>query len=530
MTDLSDLPTIAEPPPALPATTDLKKVDLQAVALVQFGDWRADVAAAKQNLSTLALDLSIPARIAEAKTLRQRLIGAPRAEVRKVATALKSKLAQVSKAVGAEADTAVAAYDALEPLITPQIEAAEQAIENARLERKRAEAERIHGLELAVDAKLDPWLDRCNEDGMTAERVQRGMDALGQLAMPPELADVAAYWAERMSATRRGMESRRLALAQQEVEAEQAKIRAERARVAGIQARIAEIQAAAGGHDRASSADLAEARMAAQALALTPEVYGEFLPIAAAAQKATLDALYRLYESAVQREVRENDEAIERQKQAALAALPPAPPPRCELSDPGVTVPDAQEGVAQNPLQLEPVYESAGDLAADGAGAETGGTVDEAPAAGRVILVESDANATWGSALRGDGTETLQAGATLIRGEVGTIDAGIAIVGNPPFDAGDEFTEGQDSQQVLKAEPATADATDRDAPVDASPRVGAMGAGQAADAAPAAGAADPRDEFVALVMTAFDCKFPSHPKPSQEWWAKVRAAGLALQA
>jgi len=48
-----------------------------------------------------------------------------------------------------------------------------------------------------------------------------------------------------------------------------------------------------------------------------------------------------------------------------------------------------------------------------------------------------------------------------------------------------ELTEGQDTQQVLKATPATADATDRDAPANASPRVGAMGAGQAADAAPA---------------------------------------------
>lgn len=45
-------------------------------------------------------------------------------------------------------------------------------------------------------------------------------------------------------------------------------------------------------------------------------------------------------------------------------------------------------------------------------------------------------------------------------------------------------SEAQDSQQVLKAEPATADATDRDAPVITSPSVGSMGAGQAADAAP----------------------------------------------
>lgn len=47
--------------------------------------------------------------------------------------------------------------------------------------------------------------------------------------------------------------------------------------------------------------------------------------------------------------------------------------------------------------------------------------------------------------------------------------------------------EGQDSQQVLKAEPATADATDRDAPAMTSPVGGPMGAGQAAAAAPAGG-------------------------------------------
>lgn len=35
--------------------------------------------------------------------------------------------------------------------------------------------------------------------------------------------------------------------------------------------------------------------------------------------------------------------------------------------------------------------------------------------------------------------------------------------------------------------------------------------------------------FVAPVMSAFDCKFPSHPRPSAAWWAEVRAAGQQLQ-
>ena len=47
----------------------------------------------------------------------------------------------------------------------------------------------------------------------------------------------------------------------------------------------------------------------------------------------------------------------------------------------------------------------------------------------------------------------------------------------------------RDSQQVLKAEAATPDATDSDVSATTGPGVGPMGAGQAADAAPAAGQA-----------------------------------------
>lgn len=52
------------------------------------------------------------------------------------------------------------------------------------------------------------------------------------------------------------------------------------------------------------------------------------------------------------------------------------------------------------------------------------------------------------------------------------------------------YPEGQDSQHVLKAEPAKADATDRENPANASPDGGPMGSGQAAAAAPAVARAD----------------------------------------
>ena len=408
-TDTLDLPVITEPAQAekvdLPAVTDPKKVDLQAVALAHFGDWRADVAAAKQNLSTLVLDLSIPARITDAKGLRQRLINGPIADVRATSKGLKSKLAAVSKAVGAEEELAVAAYTEAGQLITPKIEAAEQAIETARKQREEEAAKRIADLKVAVDAKLTPWLDRCNAEGMTAERVAAGAAALGELTMPPEFADVAAYWAERLSATSRTMESRRLALAAAELEAAQAKMRAETQRVAGIQARIAEIRAAATGHDKATAADLAEARIVVAALDVSEAIYAEFTGLAEATQAATLAALDKLHGEAWAREEAAAAAEADRRAQmiAEAAKLPRLPDERvgqimrdlaqplpltipegalfedttheqqlaavsdrldlaeyCALKaaaeglQPGAVAPVAQDGVAENPVQSQP--------------------------------------------------------------------------------------------------------------------------------------------------------------------------------
>ncbi len=394
-TDTLDLPPITDTLPAepVPAAQDRKAVDLQEVALAQFGNWRTDVAAARKNLSTLALDLSIPARIADAKTLRHRIINTPRAEVRKVATALKSKLTAVSKAVGAEMDAAVAAYDEAEALITPQIEAAEQRIENERIAREKAEADRLQALRDTVDTTLKGWADRCDAEGMTAHRVALGIAALGEASMPPALADVSAYWAERLTATRAHMERRKLALAAAELEAAQAKMRAEQERVAGIQRRIAEIQAAATGHDKASSADLAEARAIVAALDVSETVYQEYAPLAVATKAGTLLALDALHGAAVEREARAAAAAAEAQRladerekialaEAEIAAAQrraevervlaiPLPltlgPWPDEDTQPGASpTPASQEGVGENPLQPQPAVSTVdvGDVAA----------------------------------------------------------------------------------------------------------------------------------------------------------------------
>lgn len=453
---------------------ELAKVDLRAVALAQFGNWRGDVAAARKTLDGVVHDVSTAAKLADAVALRNRLIRTPRAEVRKVSKAVKSRLAAVSKDVGAEEEAAVKAWDEVETLITPQIEAGDAKLEADRLEKERLAADRAQKIADEL-AEISMFLERAKTtEGMTADRVGNGIAILSAMtfgtddwidpvaAAKVQLQTIAGMHelqaklaaeeaaAAQMEALRLANErmAAQLAAQQAALDAQAAALRAEQARITGLKARIAEIHAAATGHDNATAADLYEAMVAVTALDVGEAQYQEFTPLAEAAQDATLAKLQDLH-----------FKAVEREDAAALA----------------------------------------------------------------VAAIES--------------------------------------------------TEGQAPQQVLKAEPAAADATDRDAPADTSPRAGAMGEGQAAGAAPAGefvlvvpaeptthaqlsapAAVEPgvtliRGEvgaidaaitivespamthaaFLALVMTAFDCRFPSHPKPSQEWWDKVRAAGKDLQ-
>lgn len=96
-----------------------------------------------------------------------------------------------------------------------------------------------------------------------------------------------------------------------------------------------------------------------------------------------------------------------------------------------------------------------------------------------------------------------------------------------------EITEGQDDPQVLKAEPATADATAGSVPADTSPCVGTMGAGQASDEAPAA---EPLPAPVARAMAAvFDACVPM-PAPTmtlgdiKAWLSPLRIDSAGLES
>lgn len=488
MTDLSDLPEIINPErageshavAAVPAAAaELLKVDLQAVALAHFGDWRANVAHVRNTLSLAVFDVSTASKLAEVRTLRQRLIGGPRAEVRKVATALKSRLAAVSKAVGAEAEEAVAAYDGLEPLITPQIDAGQLKLDEEKAERERLAEERRQAI-AAEQAEISGFLVYAKTTaGMTAERVAQGIQRLEALTfgdgewldpaaaalvqqqtlagMREVLTKLQAEEAAAAALEAQRAENERIAaaLAAQlaEVERQTAALKAEQARIQGLNDRIDAIHAAANSfNDQTAAADIYEALVALTALDTSEAQFQEFTALAWAAQDRALAVLQDLHFKAVERE------------EAQRASEPAAPPVAVDANDP-----KARDGVAENPVQQQPDV-VAGEAAAEhGAGADLvppGVSQECAPAATAfVMVVHSDDSKSVMDEL--SAPADAPADTPLLRGELGSIDCGIRIVSEP--------------------EPA-----------------------------------DPIRALLDHIDAAFTGRFPSHPKPDQSWWATLR--------
>lgn len=188
-----DFPPIAEATPVLavvasaqPTTPDLAKIDLKAVALAQFGDWRTETEAATKKLTGVVLDLTTQSKVDEAKSLRQRTVNTPIAEVRKVSKALKSKLASVSKDIGAEEEAAVAAWTAVGELMTPQIERREAELAAERAVKAQGEAFR-KALHLALIERIKGYVDQAT--GLPSERIAAGVTFVQGLAFGDECQD-----------------------------------------------------------------------------------------------------------------------------------------------------------------------------------------------------------------------------------------------------------------------------------------------------------------------------------------------------
>ena len=337
-----------------PASTAVAKVDLLALALSRFGEWRVGAAALVERYRAVAFDLSTLKGYAElTKAIAE--VRAPRYAAQNVAKASKSELAGISKAVGAEEAAVTAFLDATEKRLVALRDAHDAKVAADKAKAARIEAERIAAHQAKI-ATIKSFLGRCQ--GLPAARIALGIDQLAGQVYGDDWQEFAVPAAVEQRATLEAM--RTLHAQTVEREAEAARLEAQRAdlarvaaeqadaarqlaeqraelvrqqkaiadnvvRVTGLQGRIAEIRAAATGHERATAADLAEAITAVAALDVSEGQFQEFACLAAMARGQTLTALKLAHFEAVLRE-----DAAEAERQARTTpALPTAPEPLC---------------------------------------------------------------------------------------------------------------------------------------------------------------------------------------------------------
>ncbi len=172
---------------------DIEKLNLEGLALAKFGPAHAALAEATAKLTDVVHDLSTATKLAEAKSLRERLINAPLADARKTEKALKSKLTATSKAVGAALTTIEAGFTAAAKHITPQIEARDAELAAEKAEREAKEAERT-GVHRANIAKLASYVGQAQ--GKTSAQILTIINGVSGIEIIPEQWEEFAVGAE----------------------------------------------------------------------------------------------------------------------------------------------------------------------------------------------------------------------------------------------------------------------------------------------------------------------------------------------
>lgn len=189
----TDTPAATDVATTQAADIALDDIDLQRLALAYFKSSREALKAATDKLSDVVHDLSTAGKLADAKSLRHRLINVPLAEARKVSGGLKSKLTAASKAVGAELVAIEAGFEAAEKLITPQIEARDAELAAEKAERERVEAERVAGHRANL-AKLAGYVGQ--QQGKTSAQILAAINQLDAIDIIPEQWEEFAVGAE----------------------------------------------------------------------------------------------------------------------------------------------------------------------------------------------------------------------------------------------------------------------------------------------------------------------------------------------
>lgn len=170
-------------PPAVRPNA-LATVDLKAVALSRFGEWRAGAAALVEKYKGVVFDCMTTKGMAEAVAARME-VRAPRYAAQNVSKASKSELAAVSKAVGAEEEAIIKFLADTEAAIDSQIRVAEErkAMEKAERERQEAEAAAAEVARIKRHREAIETIHQypIHAAGLPSERIEKGVKALQEM-------------------------------------------------------------------------------------------------------------------------------------------------------------------------------------------------------------------------------------------------------------------------------------------------------------------------------------------------------------
>jgi hypothetical protein len=306
--------TIDRPQTAV-ATTEATPATLRETALASFVQIRAHAARLAEKYRNVAYDLKTSKGMTEAKAARHELRQDGRFAVQKLRDRLKDEANDLKRVVATEADEVIKLIAPVEDALHEQITGREREIEDERQARIAAEAARIAATDAKIEAEYDGWVQRCQSEGMTAERIETGIHMLENGA-PADWGDRNAKAAEVKAQTLATMRTLRDQATARELAAENARLARELAEQrAAMEAQAAELA-------RAKADELAKA----QALKDEDERKAREAEAVEAANIRQIEALaaeQRADEARAARLQEATDEA--KTIVRAIAALAPAP-------------------------------------------------------------------------------------------------------------------------------------------------------------------------------------------------------------
>lgn len=329
--------------PAVPAT-------LKATVVAQFEAIRPEIVALAARYDKVAFDVATPKGLAAAKAARLELRESGRFMLQRTEKRLRNDANELKAVVTDEVAALIGVLEPVEEAIDQQIKAEEERRAAAKAEAERIERDRIEKHQEGI-TKIHRYLTRCNEPGMTSERVAAGIAALMDMTFPAEeweefAVPAASAQCETIEAMRvlqaqllgREQEAARLELQRQEQARVQAELDAERARIA---AELAEV--------RRQAAELAAQRAESERLEKLAAENRERLAREAEAQARHIQDLQA--EPAIGNPPFSANEDADADPDAATRAQP-EPPPETVDRDDALTA--MEQPAAPVPLSQQP--------------------------------------------------------------------------------------------------------------------------------------------------------------------------------